>query len=177
MDIQDKHGLIPAHRAACYRLPGVDPESLWVFIDAGFDLSRTMFDLTVLHYATETFDKQEAMEDLLKQPEVIINAEDSNGVTPLAWAANRKPGPDMEWMVSLLVRCGADPEIQDIWGDTPAYKIRQGVLGQQYLWKIDDGDYSCWDGEDHSFRYDSDDDSFDWGWDSGSSPEGGEEGS
>ena len=163
MEIQDKHGLTPAHCTACHRLPGVDPESLGVFIDAGFNLStRMMFDQTVLHYAAETIDKQEAMEDLLKQPGVITNAKDSNGVTPLAWAATRKPGPEREWMVSLLVRCGADPEIQDIWEDTPAYKIHQGVPGQQYLWKINDGDYSCWDGEDHSFRYDSDNDSFDW---------------
>lgn len=164
MEIQDKHGLTPAHRAACYRLPGIDPESLRVFIDAGFNLStRTMFDQTVLHYAAETFDKQEAMEDLLKQPGVIINARDSNGVTPLAWAANRKPGPEREWMISLLVQYGANPEIPDFWGDTPAYKIRQGVLRRQYLWNISDGDYSCWNGEDHSFWYDSDD-SVGWDW-------------
>ena len=154
MGIEDKHGMTPAHRAACYRLPGIDRKSLRVFLDAGFDLStRPMFGVSVLHYAAETFDKQEEMEDLLKRPGVNINTRDADGVTPLAWVANRTPGPEREWMINLLLRYGADPEIEDIWGDTPAVKLRQGVPEELYCWNIGDGVYSCWGGEDRYFSY------------------------
>ena len=85
------------------------------------------------------------MEYLLKQPGVIINARDSNWETPLAMAANRSPGPEKEWMISLLLQYGADLEMMDYLRKTPADKIRQGIPKRQYWWDHDDGKYSHWD--------------------------------
>ena len=128
MEAWDYFRMTPAHRAAFGGIQGLDPEFLRTLRDAGFDLSiRTRSGRTVLHYAAEFFQQQEAMEYLLKQPGVIVNAQDSEGVTPLALAADRSPGPEREWMISLLLQYGADLEMKDDSGKTPADKIRRGI--------------------------------------------------
>ena len=146
MEVQDEYGRTPAHRAACGGIRGLDPESLRTLIDAGSDLSiRADNGRTVLHYAAEFFNQQEVMEYLLKQPGVIINAQDSRRETPLAAAANRSPGPEKEWMISLLLRYGADLEMMDNFGRTPADKIRRGIPKYRSWWNHDNGKYSHWD--------------------------------
>ena len=124
MGVLDCHGRTPAHRAACGGIRGLDPESLRTLIDAGSDLSiKAGRGQTVLHYAAEFFNQQQVMEYLLQQPGVNINAQDSNGATPLAAAANRSLGQEREWMISLLLQYGADLEMKDNSGETPADKI------------------------------------------------------
>ena len=104
-----------------------------------------MHGQTVLHYAAESIDERELVEYLLKQPGVPINARDTYGVTPLAWAANRRPGPERDWAINLLIRYGASIKKKDIWGVTPADKIRGGVPIRQYIWGgVENDAYSHW---------------------------------
>ena len=152
MEVQDQYGRTPAHRAVCSGIQGLDPESLRTFIDAGFNPStKTKYGQTVLHYAAEFCNEKKVMEYLLKQPGVTINAQDANGMTPLSWAANRRLGPEREWMISLLERCGADRGIKDIWGVTTDLKIRRAVTHIQNQNDHDRGWYSHWDGK--CYRY------------------------
>ena len=158
MGAQDTYGRTPAHRASCGGIRGLDPESLRSLIDAGSDLSIKANDgQTVLHYAAEFFNQQDVMEYLLKQSGVLINAQDSNGETPLAVAANRSPGPVKDWMISLLLQHGADLEIKDDFGRTPADKIRLGIP-KDYRCHNNDGKYSHWDDERYMYwvLYESD---------------------
>ena len=126
MKARDYFGMTPTHRAACGSISGLDPESLRTLIDAGFDLSiRARSGRTVLHYAAEFFQQQDVMEYLVKQPGVIVNAQDSRGVTPLALAMDRCPSPEREWMISLLIQYGADLDIKDNLEKTTADRICQ----------------------------------------------------
>lgn len=129
MGVKDTLGRTPAHMAAVHGDLGF--ESLKAIIDAGFDITARENDgRTVLHHAATKIRNGESkiVEYLLEQPKVefIINAQDSEGLTPLAWAATAMPCPERERVISLLVLHGADMEIKDIHGDTPAERICRG---------------------------------------------------
>ena len=147
MEVRNSKGLMPAHRAACGDIRGLDPESLRVFIDAGFDLTlRASHKQTVLHFVVASFHHQEVVEYLLEQPatRALVNAQDEGGRTPLSWIDKRSFGPGREWMTNSLVRYGADLGLADWWEKTPADRIRMTHLGPTSWWDIDIS-YSHWD--------------------------------
>lgn len=119
MKLTDRDGSTAAHRAA-YNGDIVSMECLEAMISAGFDINtRGASGQTILHEAVHG--GKEMMQYLLERggAKVIINAQDSQGSTPLQLAVDSDF--EAEEKVWLLVRYGADAEV---WGspeDTPPW--------------------------------------------------------
>ena len=125
-DIQarDRFGNTPGHLAA----EKGDTGSMAAFIDAGFDFgARGSLGQTILHRAV--FGRRQMLKYLLQIEggKMIINAQSDNGSTPLHLAVGVSGGARS---VKLLLKYGADMEVQDCDGNTaPNLAALQGQTG------------------------------------------------
>ena len=90
--------------------------SMRAFVDAGFDLTTQGYQgRTVLHMAVG---RKWMMGYLLGRTEAkaVVNVQTPNGETPLHWEQNPK-------IVELLLRYGANIEVKNNIGNTPAHQI------------------------------------------------------
>lgn len=115
MECEDNVGDTPAHLAAYLG----NLECVRLLLDYGFDIeTRGFINRTVLH-AAAVGGRLDIVTYLLGKEEIIIDARDSHGSTPLHLAAmDDEVG---EEMMGLLVQYGADPEAEDYSGDKPVF--------------------------------------------------------
>lgn len=115
VNARDDEGASPLHVAAKFDQAG----AVDVLIEAGADieLKESWRERTPLGVAADR-GKAKSLLALLRQG-ASVNAQDDSGKTPLFWVCYCKP-EDLEMVVELLLRWGADETIADQDGRTPA---------------------------------------------------------
>ena len=138
MGVKDCEGFMPAHTAA---FKG-SAECTRALVEAGFDLNtRGRLGRTILHEAV-LGRVVPIVESLLGREgaQMVIDAWDFNGNTPLHLATGNSVEADVEVeMVRLLMRHGANIELKNREGNTPAHIVARGGAVESMRAFIDAG--------------------------------------